>query len=225
MSKSGRARALPWAFAVVALLVILAARNVLEGTAANRRSDELRARGDLDGAIALAMAATRAYVPWAPHVGAGYDRLRDIALGAELAGDSETALLAWEAIRAGARATRTLYTPFADRLAEADDRIAVLLATRSLPGIDREKPRDLVVREHRALLAEASAARPFAIVAMYVGLAFFLFGAHRSVGGIDAQRVFAPARVLGSPRAEHVAAGVVLAMMGMGALAWALLRA
>src|SRR5207302_9691110 len=122
-----RPRWRPFAIAASAALLLLVGRAIFDGTASMHRSDELWARGEIDGSVALAMRAARLYVPLAPHVRAAYDRMRTIALDAELRGDRETALLAWEAVRGASRSTRTFWTPYADRASEADEHAATLL--------------------------------------------------------------------------------------------------
>jgi hypothetical protein len=219
-------RALPFVLAALTLVLALAGRGIVEGNTSMRRSDELLSQGDVDGSIAQAMRAARWYVPLAPHPTRAYDRLRDIALRAELAGDTETALLAWQAIRGAAHATRTLWTPFRDRLLEADDHIATILASKPPPGIDRETPRELLVREHRALLAEETSARPWAIVALYAGLFAFLAGTWRASSTFDRARPTMPSRFgLASERVERVVSYGALAAIGLVVFVVALLRA
>lgn len=219
-------RALPFVLAALTLVAALAGRGIVEGTASMRRSDDLLAEGDADGAIAQALRAGRWYVPFAPHVTRAYDRLRAIALRAELAGDEETALLAWQAVRGAARSTRTLWTPFRDRLAEADDHIATLLAAKPPPGVDRDTPRELLVREHRALLAEETSARPWSIVALYLGLGAFLVGTWRTTATFDPRRPMKPSRFgIASERTERAISYGALAAVGLVAFVIALMRA
>ncbi|MEO7096724.1 MAG: hypothetical protein ABI175_25930, partial [Polyangiales bacterium] len=182
--------------------------------------------GDVDGSIAQAMRAARWYVPLAPHTTRAYDQLRAIALRAELAGDVETAQLAWQAIRGAARATRTLWTPFRDRLLEADDHLATILASKPPPGIDRDTPRELLVREHRALLAEESAAKPWVIVLLYAGLFAFLVGSWRTTATLDRTRAIQPSRFgLASERTERAISYGALAAIGLVVFIVALMRA
>jgi hypothetical protein len=169
------------AVALGAVLAVLVGRSLLEGRASIRRAYEHDTRGEVDAAIGNAMRATKWYVPFAPHPREGYDLMRTIARRAEAAGDVETALIAWQAIRGGARATRSLYVPYEDRLREADAQIATLLAARPPAGIDRDKPREHLVQEYRALLAREDGPRPSAVVALYAGLAMFVFGAYRAL--------------------------------------------
>jgi hypothetical protein len=219
-------RALPFVLFALTIALALGGRGIVEGTASMRRSDDLFEQGDVDGSIAQAMRAARWYVPFAPHTTRAYDRLRAIALRAELAGDVETAQLAWEAIRGAARSTRTLWTPFRDRLLEADDHLATILASKPPPGIDRDTPRELLVREHRALLAEETAARPWAIVALYAGLLAFLLGSFRVTAALDRSRAIQPARFgLASERTERALSYGALAVAGLVVFVVALMRA
>jgi hypothetical protein len=226
MSATRKRALLRWTAAVVAIVLALAARSLLEGSASMRRSDELLAKKEVPGSIALAMHAARMYVPLAPHVRRAYDRMREIAIRAELDGDGETALLAWEAIRAASRATRTLWTPYADRLAEADDHVATILAGKPPPGIDRDTPKELLVTEQRALLAEDSAPRPLAIGGIYLGIALLVIAGYRALGAFDPSRP-EPMRKLGiaPPRAEEAILFGVVALGGVALMLFALGRA
>lgn len=165
-----------------AVLVLLIGRGLFEGEAAMRRAE--KAETD-DAAIAYSLRAAKWYVPFASHPRRGYDLLRTIARRAESVGDVETALIAWQAIRAGARATRSVYMPFEDRAREADAQIAILLAARPPAGIDRDKPREKIVQEHRQTLARADGPHPLAVVALYAGMLLGLFGAYRAMSRVD----------------------------------------
>jgi hypothetical protein len=212
-------RARQVSLALGALLAVLVSRSLLEGRASIRRAYEHDSRGEVDAAIANAMRATKWYVPFAPHPREGYDLMRTIARRAEAAGDVETALVAWQAIRGGAHATRSLYVPFEDRSREADGQIALLLAARPPAGIDRDKPRDRLVQEYRALLARDDGPRPAAVVALYAGLAMFLFGAYRA---LDDSATSPSDR---EPARRRTYASVALAAVGFIAFAIAVSRA
>lgn len=219
MSDGEKARARrvrPYALAAMALLGVLVGRALLEGGAAMRRSDALLEQGDVDGAIAQALRASRWYVPFASTPRAGYDRMREIALHAELASDVDTALVAWEAIRAAARSTRTLWQPFEERLAEADEHIAAILAAKPLAAAERGKSREERVLDQRRALAEDDGPRPLAIVALYVGLAAWLWGAFRALGAVDEAlgEKTAIGRFSGD-RARRLVVGSALAVAGM----------
>ncbi|MBI2393917.1 MAG: hypothetical protein HYV09_30375 [Deltaproteobacteria bacterium] len=186
-----------WIVALVALLAALVGRAILEGRAAVRRADEAEARGDVEGTIAWSMRAAKWYVPGATHPRIGYDKLREVARKAEAAGDLDTALIAWQAIRAAGRATRGPWVPWESRAREADAQIAILLTAKGTPGIDRDKPRERVIQEHRALLARDDGPRPAAVAAFYVGLAIAALGSFRLLAAVDA--LLARDLVSGSP--------------------------
>jgi hypothetical protein len=175
-----------WLLAALTVLGVLLGRAMLEGRAALRRADEADARGDVEATVAYSMRAAKWYVPFAAHPSAAYDKLREVARRAEASGDADTALIAWQAIRAATRASRGPWTPFAERAQEADAQIAVLLASRPAPGIDRDKPRDRLIQEHRALLAGDDGPRPFAVVALYTGLFVAVLASYRLLGALDA---------------------------------------
>lgn len=193
------------AVVTITVLAVLVGRGLVEGRAALRQAESLDAAGDVDAAIAHAMRAAKWYVPLASHPARAYDLLRVIARRSEAAGDVDTALVAWQAIRGAARATRGVVAPYAARLAEADRQIAVILASKPPPGVDRDKPRDVIVAEHRALLARDDAPKPAAVIGMYAGLAVWLLGALRLGAAVER-----PMRADGKRRAI-VAAGIALA--------------
>ena len=107
MSGENRPPARAWVFAILSVVALLSARAVLEGRAAVRRADECLKAGDTEGAVAHAMRAAKWYLPLASHPREGYDRLRNIARRAESTGDADTALVAWQAIRAASKSTRS----------------------------------------------------------------------------------------------------------------------
>jgi hypothetical protein len=109
---------------VLAGLGALAIRVVVEGRSALADGDGSLARGKPADAIRSFEASARWYLPLAPHVGDAYARLREL-MASE---DPAVAIAAARALRSAARATRTLWTPHADDLAAADERIAHLSA-------------------------------------------------------------------------------------------------
>ena len=112
----------------VALAGAAAIRMVWLGRAALADGDAARKRGDVPAAIDAWRAAARDYVPFAPHVATAYDRLATTAREAEAANDPGTALAAWRAIRSASRATSGLVTPAEELAAQADRKIAALMA-------------------------------------------------------------------------------------------------
>lgn len=111
-------------------LAAVSTRAVWAGSRALANGDAARQRGDLVLAVELWRQAARWYVPGAPYVGAAYQRLETLARAAEERGDIDTALAAWTGVRSSILATRSFYVPHAERLAPANQRIAVLMAAR-----------------------------------------------------------------------------------------------
>jgi CRP-like cAMP-binding protein len=106
----------------------LVSRAAIEGSRALSRGEEMLAKGDVDGAIKWFRIAARWYVPKAPHVAEAHDRLTEIAELAETRNDVATSLAAWRASRAAILATRSFYTPHAERLEPANRAISRLMA-------------------------------------------------------------------------------------------------
>lgn len=116
-------RTLAWAAAVVVTAVaVLSLRVVLEGRAALAEGDRAMAEQRPVDAIAAWESAARWYLPFAPHVDEAYDRLRDFARG-------HRSIVAWRSVRSAARATRGLWQPHAEDLAEADAALVALAGT------------------------------------------------------------------------------------------------
>ncbi|HVK84991.1 MAG TPA: hypothetical protein VM513_12820 [Kofleriaceae bacterium] len=113
---------------VIVGLAAVAIRVVVAGRGALAEGDAAAADGRVDDAIAAWERAARWYLPFAPHVDDAYARL------VETAGKGRPyALPAWRAVRSAALATRTLWTPHAGDLAEANAQIAEL-ASREPAG-------------------------------------------------------------------------------------------
>ncbi len=116
-------RKLAWITAVVvAGLAALALRVVLEGRAALAEGDAAMAEQRAADAITAWEAAARWYLPSASHVDDAYDRLRELAR-------THHSAAAWRSIRSAARATRGLWQPHAEDLAEADAALLALATT------------------------------------------------------------------------------------------------
>jgi hypothetical protein len=109
---------------VVAALLALAIRVVLEGRAKVGDGDDWMLRGKPFEAVAAYETAARWYLPLAPHVGDAYGKLRVLAAN----DDPAVQLAAWRAIRSAARATSGLWTPHPADLTDADAAIARLEA-------------------------------------------------------------------------------------------------
>jgi len=117
---------------IVVILGVMTYRAVRDGQAALENSERAFDRGDLPNAVLYARKAVIAYAPGVPHVRAGVERLRAVAVGAEAAGDLSSARLAWGALRGALLEVRHLRQPLAADLGEADRNLARLSARRSV---------------------------------------------------------------------------------------------
>jgi len=125
-------RSLFWATSALALFGGVATlRAVLDGEREIAASDAAFDANDLHGAIQHARRAASAYAPRAAHVERGYARLLAVARGAEATGQPGVAMLAWQAERAAALESASLWQPFPERLEEANRNLARLSALKA----------------------------------------------------------------------------------------------
>ena len=145
---------------IVVILGVMTYRAVRDGRAALEHSEKAFDRGDLPNAVLHARKAVLAYAPGVPHVRAGVERLRAVAVGAEAGGDLASARLAWGALRGALLEVRHLRQPLAADLSEADRNLARLSARRT--GADPQAGAEAAVRRELArvpgIAAWASAA-------------------------------------------------------------------
>lgn len=168
---------------VVAALAAISIRVVVEGRRALAEGDAALADKRTVDAIAAWESAARWYLPLAPHVDEAYDRLVDIARS-ERAVD----LLAWRAVRSAALATRSLWTPHADDLEEANAQIARItskdpegsLAAGKDPTERETWQRTRLDRDPRPSTGAVALAIA-GIVAWLGGLAWLVFGGGRRI--------------------------------------------
>ena len=198
--------------ALALVLAVAATRAVWLGGRALDDGDAAAARGDRAAAIAAWRTAARWYVPGVGASAPALTRLEKAARAAEAAGDPATALAAWQAIHTSVRSVQGLTSPFADRLARADERIAALLAARPGPRVaGSEADR---AAWHRAILAEARATSRAMLILAALGLATWLLG-----GVVLVRRGFRVdgtlARGPAIRAAVTIAAGVALWLVGI----------
>lgn len=195
-------------------LAVVATRAVWEGRAALADGDAAAEEGDLPRAIALWRRAARWYVPLAPHVGDAYDRLESIGAEAEERGDVSLALAAWRGVRGSILATRSFFTPHADRLEPANLRIANLMARSEGDAADPGKTEAERASWHHALLARDEAPSvPWVLIAL-VGMALWIGGGVYFVF----RGVTADDRMVGRAAATAgvmIAAGLFVWMLGL----------
>lgn len=114
----------------IGALTVLVGRTFQEGQRAMAESDVAFDRGDVELSLEHARLAATWYVPYAPHVDSAIARLRAIAVGAEVRGETQLALAAWSALRGAAFETAHPWP-----LEEAGWRQAVDQANQSIPRL------------------------------------------------------------------------------------------
>jgi hypothetical protein len=190
-------------------LGVLTARAVEKGEALVRESDRAFDQGKVREAAHHARQAAVHYAPGAPHVRAAYDRLHAVAAGAEAAGDRETALFAWSAIRSAALETRHVSVPFPAELEAANRALARLEVAEEAPASRRERLRQLKIAERD--LSESAEGRAGWVALLGLGFAATALGL-----GWFTLRGVKPGGKL-----EHRAARLSGLVTLLGALCWA----
>jgi hypothetical protein len=195
-------------------LGVVVTRALWDGRGALSRGDEALATGDRDGAVDWYRRAARWYVPGAPHVAAAYTRLESIATAAEAAGDRVLALRAWRGIRSSILATRSLFTPHAERLEPANRRIAALMAAEEGPEADPAVSADSREAWHYELLARDESPSPAWSVIALLGLALWIAGGVAfALRGVTADDRLVPRHAAAA--GAMVAIGLVIWMLGL----------
>lgn len=159
------------------LLVVLAVRVVTASAGELREAEALRAQGAVESSIAHYRRAARWYAPGNPYCATALDRLAEIGLAAEEAGDPDLALAAWRSIRGAILGARSTYVPHGDRLVIADEHIATIMGSLPPPPIDAARSPEERRAHHLALLRDVQRPSvPWAIAAL-LGLASWIVAA------------------------------------------------
>jgi hypothetical protein len=169
-----RSRWAGYLLVVLLALLVVAGRVAHDSWAALRAGDAALDRGDRAVATREYLHAVRMYLPGSPFVARALQRLEEVARTAAGAGDLHGERQAWEAVRAGLLGARSLYTPYPERLAAADRRLAPLYAQieeeRVAPGataVERQ-------RWHADRLAQRPGPAIPATLAALLGLGLWL---------------------------------------------------
>lgn len=145
-----------WALsALVLFLAVATLRAVLDGEREIMASDAAFDANDLHASIQHARRAASAYAPRAPHVERGYERLLAIARGAEASGQTDVALLAWQAQRAAVLESQSILRPFPERLEEANRNLARLQAAKTAAEAERTEVAQRLFRNAQGREARA----------------------------------------------------------------------
>lgn len=157
------------------LLVVLFARAAWDGRAALREGDRAWSRGAHVEAVVSYRRALRWHAPWSPWTVEAARKLETIAKRASERGDDALAVFAWRAVRGSLLASRSLYQPQPERLRQANEQIATLMAHDPVqPAMDRDKSVAVLRAEHLALLTQSQqgVSRGWALLA---AIGFFLW--------------------------------------------------
>jgi hypothetical protein len=159
------------------VLAVLALRVVLASRAELQRADQLRSEQQLDAAIVHYRRAARWYAPANPYSTRALDRLARLARSAQDGGNEDRALSAWRAVRSSIMATRSFYVPHGERLRQANERIARLMAAKGPPPVDRGKSEEQLRAEHLDLLRSTDRPHPGWTLLVLLGFAAWVGGA------------------------------------------------
>jgi hypothetical protein len=163
----------PWAIVVIVALVAIVSRVVWSSHAELEAGREAYQRGDREAAVFHLKHAAHWYAPGNPFVTKALQELRQIARQAEMEGQTELALASYRAIRTSCLGTRSFYTPHSERLREANQRIANLLARQPAAPMDRTKTATQRREAQERMLERIEQPSPF--WSFVVGLGFLLW--------------------------------------------------
>ncbi len=175
------------------LLVLLAlgTRVTVEQRAAYARAVEMEKAGKIDDAIDEYRWALRWYTPWGPAHDDAAAALWD--LGNRAAKDNpERAVHALDALRSGLIASRSLWQPRADLVAQVNKIIPALLVRAADRGGDKRDKAKLLL-EFTSAYARPIGVGPWTSLAVFLGFCVWiggLFGVLRR--GVDAQGHWLP---------------------------------
>lgn len=163
-----------WAAPAVAVLLVLASlavRATVEQRDAWARAVALEASGETERAIEEYRWTLRWYTPWGPAVDDAAAALVDLA-ERHAAKDPETAVQAWDALRSGLIAARSLYQPRRELVERASRELPPLLVRVADRRGDQRDPAKLLAR------FQADYARPVGVapgLSALVTLGFLLW--------------------------------------------------
>jgi hypothetical protein len=203
-----------WLWPLLAALLVLtslAVRSTVEQQAAWARAVDYEKSGDLWRAVDEYRWVLRWYTPWGPSHNDAVAALQDLAKRAE-ADDPELAMQAWDNLRSGLIAGRSLWQPRADVVAQCNQVLPPLLvrvADRRGDGRDKAKLLAQFQRDYDRPVGVA----PLTSLAVGVGFALWLVGLVQVARrGLTEDARWQPA---GWPWAGAAVAGFVLWSLGM----------
>jgi hypothetical protein len=134
------------------LYVVMCTRAIFEARAEAAHATLALERGDPEQAIVHLRGSARWYAPFNAYASDSLLRLEQLAAASEARGDQAQALSAYRSLHAAIQATRSFYTPHAELLARADQKIASLMAREPAPPIEANLSEAQRKSEYLALL-------------------------------------------------------------------------
>lgn len=162
---------------VLVVLLALAVRVIGSARAELAEARALDGHGDPALAVSHYRRAARWYAPLSPYPEEALTRLREIGAEAERTGDVDLALSSWRSIRAATLGSRSFYVPYEDRLHEADDHIAALMARLPPPPIDARLSEEQREAAHLTLLEADVGPAPLPSLVALIGLGTWIAAA------------------------------------------------
>ena len=157
---------------VAVLFTLVSGRVIYAGEEEIAAGTRALQAGHAREAIACSARAAEWYVPAAPHVRVAYGRLIRIAEAAEEHGRHELALAAWRSLRAAAKSTRWIYSPYEKERQRANREIARLMAI----GSTRPKPPAELQQQYlKELMRDETPRVPWVLLLLF-GLGAFCVG-------------------------------------------------
>jgi len=166
-----------WTAGVLVALAVLVTRVAVDARAALRAGEGAEARGERAEAVRHYLDAARLYLPGSGTVRRALDHLEAMARAAEAANDAAGARAPLEAIRAALLGTRSLYTPYAARLLDAERRLAGVYAQLEDPAVDPGASLEARTAWHASRLARHPGPTIGYVLLALLGLALWLGGA------------------------------------------------
>jgi hypothetical protein len=151
------------------LLLVMTARALLESRAEAALATLAIERGDLDDAIVHLRGSARWDAPFNGYAEGSRARLEQLAEASERTQPAR-ALSAYRSLHAAIQATRSFYTPHADQLARADQKIATLMAREPPAPIDATRSEADRKADYLALL-QPHDPNPLGVLLAFAGFA------------------------------------------------------
>ena len=162
---------------------------LVEADRSLEQGQQLESSGDIEFSIICYRRTIRWYSPGSEAVTTAVSRLLVLGEESEKKGEVQQALLAYRAVRTGLLGVQSVFQPHSDELAQANNRIAVLMAHQADDGGDDSSlaaPVASEISRHEALLSKTTAPHAGWSIFAVVSFGFWCFSlfsfAHHGFG-------------------------------------------